>query len=152
MEAKPKPKRNARKNTEEGGSFPVFHAYFTTWPFPLHRWFLLRWRCLQLCVGSKRMFPFHLSAFLLTLHPHPSQLQSSWHSSVLGLPFVLPASATMRERTPANSLTKKRYTVLPRISATVQPQQEQCFLTPVHVNMLRHQLHPGEVKLPQSFS
>lgn len=127
-------------------------ACFTTWPFPLRRWFLLWWRCLQLCVSSKRKFPCHFSPFSLTLHPHSSQLQSSWHSCVLKLPFILSASTTMRECTSANSFTKKWYTVLPRICATVQPQQEQCFLTPVYVNMLRHQLHPGEVKCQQSLS
>lgn len=116
------------------------------------RWLQLRRRCLpQRGAGPKRLFvllPWGHLCVTQYNHPYPeqSQLQSPWSAGVLQLPYDLSASAPRWKRAPTNPFTKERRNLFPRFPALVALQQKQCFLAPLDVNLLWHQLHPRQVK------
>lgn len=161
-----KPKYEVREIMQHAGFFHWVHRFHIlhdiSWSFvcvfadtllSIPRRLLFRWRCLPLCVGPQRMcslFLAHRGPTYVTQYTHPYtqqyQLQSPRHAGVLQLPYVLPASTAMWKCTPTESLTEARRSLFPRIPALVTLQQKQCCLAPLHVNMLRHQLHPRQVK------
>lgn len=90
----------------------------------------------------------HSGAVRVAQHPHPntqqSQLQPAGGASVLQLPDVLSPTFALWQCTQEESFAEAR--LLPGFPAPVPVQQKQRHLTAVHVYVLRHQLHPGQVR------